>query len=99
MTRSVHVTIDLVSPVDDRSSDPIRLAPRVRSLDGLRIGLLDNRKGNADVLLERLAEALAQDGAVIGMRLEKVIFSRPATSEQLDQLADGADVVLEAIGD
>jgi hypothetical protein len=90
---------DFVSPVDDRPADALARAPRLTSLDGVRLGLLDNRKGNGDVLLERLAERLAADGARVALRVEKRIFSRPASAEDLERLASGADAVLTAIGD
>jgi hypothetical protein len=90
---------DFVSPVDQRDADALAPAPRLSGLAGARLGLLDNRKGNGDVLLERLAERLAGDGARVGVRVEKRIFSRPASAEDLDRLVAGADAVLTAIGD
>ncbi len=91
--------IRLVSPTDDRTVLQAPLAPRAAQLDGLRIGLLDNRKGNAGVLLERVAERLAPSGVVVGVRTEKRIFSRPATADQIEQLALHSDAVVLAIGD
>lgn len=89
----------LVSPVDARAADAVRLATRLDDLSGCRLGLLDNRKGNANVLLEMLAAQLSHDGAVSGRLLEKRIFSRPATAENLAELASSSDAVLTAVGD
>ena len=47
-------TYELVSPIDDHPSGRRQLAPRLESVAGLNLGLLDNRKGNANVLLERV---------------------------------------------
>ncbi len=91
--------LDLISPTDERGALPRALAPRAAQLDGLRLGLLDNRKGNADLLLARLAERMAPAGAVVSLRVEKRIFSRPATPEQLSRLAEHSDAVVLAIGD
>lgn len=91
--------IQMVSPTDDRGAVPTRLAPRAARLEGLRIGLLDNRKGNAGVLLERVAERLAPSGVAVALRVEKRIFSRPATPEQVRRLAEHSDAVVLAIGD
>ena len=91
---------ELVVPTDDRPAEGRRLAPRPASLTGLRLGLLDNRKGNANVLLERLAQRLAaEQGLGQVVREEKHIFSRPAAPDQLDRLALACDVVITAIGD
>ncbi len=93
-------TYELVLPTDDRSAEARRPAPRPAALAGLRLGLLDNRKGNANVLLERVAERLvAEYGVQHVERLEKQIFSRPVTPEQLDHLAAACDAVVTAIGD
>lgn len=91
--------LDLVSPVDDRVADPIDLAPRIASLEGSRIGLLDNRKGNANLLLQRIGELLASRGATVTTTAEKRIFSRPATEQQLSELASATEAVVTAIGD
>lgn len=91
---------ELVLPTDARRPDECRPAPRVPSLDGLRIGLLDNRKGNGNVLLARVAEQLATHHNPAGFELEeKRIYSRPAADEQLDRLAERCGAVITAIGD
>ena len=93
-------TYELVSPVDDRRGEDRRLAPRLESLAGARVGLLDNRKGNANVLLARLDEKLRREYAVASVHWEeKPIFSRPATDKQLDRLVEHCDAVITAIGD
>ena len=91
---------ELVLPIDPQAAEARRSAPRLESLAGCRLGLLDNRKGNANVLLERVGERLvAQHGVARLEREEKPIFSRPSTPEQLDRLARSCDAVIAAIGD
>ena len=82
------VTPDTVKPLSKR---------RAR-LDGLRIGVLDNSKPNADVLLGRVAERLAEraGGASI-RRWQKPGASNPAL--MIDEIAGAADVVLTGSGD
>ena len=60
--------------------------------------MLDNSKPNADVLLDRVAEALAAGagGATI-RRWTKPGSSRPA--EMIDEIAAAADVVLTGSAD
>ena len=74
------------------------LARRPSSLAGLRIGVLDNSKPNADVLLGRVAERLAERaaGATIH-RWQKPGASIPAA--MLDAVVAGADVLLTASAD
>ena len=64
----------------------------------VRIGVLDNSKPNADVLLGRVAELLAAGapGASI-RRWTKPGSSRPAA--MLDEIAAASDVVLTGTAD
>jgi hypothetical protein len=74
------------------------LAPRPRDLRGLRLGVLDNSKPNADQLLDRVAELLAQrTGAGPIQRWTKPGSSVPAADH--DALAAGADVFLTGSAD
>jgi hypothetical protein len=75
-------------------------SPRVRKLQGLRLGLLDNTKWNANKLLRGVRDRLAQKhafGTVNYYRKES--FSLAATPELLAEIAAGNDVVITAIGD
>jgi hypothetical protein len=74
------------------------LARRPPSLGGLRIGVLDNSKPNADVLLGRVAERLAAraPGARI-RRWQKPGASHPAA--MLDEIVAAADVLLTGSAD
>ena len=76
------------------------LAPRVRSLDGLRLGILDNTKWNANKLLRELRDRLQAEhrlGAVNYYR--KASFSRFAAPELIATIRAENDIVLTAIGD
>ena len=75
-------------------------APRVASLDGLVLGLLDNNKWNAQKLLRQLEQELkATNKLKEVVYLRKPYFSRPAFPEMIEQLATGADVVVTALAD
>ena len=90
---------DLLLPIDPEVERPKHLAAGVPSLDQKVLGLLDNRKGNADQLLLRLGERLGERYALRDIvYLTKPIFSRPAPEGQVDQLK-GCDVVLTALAD
>ncbi len=89
----------LVPPVDPRMMESRALAPRPGDLAGARVGLLDNRKGNANVLLEAIGQRLVRDhGAASCELLVKPIFSRPSPPELLDKLAS-FDAVVTAVAD
>ena len=67
---------------------------------GLRFGLLDNSKGNADHLLRFIVEgvkALLPVASVVALRKDSV--SLPAPADILDRLAAESDYVLSAMGD
>ena len=90
---------DLVAPVDLLVHSQARPAQRPATLDGKRIGLLNNSKGNADHLLERVALRLGERYREVEfLRLTKPIFSRVAPDDQLEQLRK-CDLVITAIAD
>ena len=63
----------------------------------MRLGVLDNSKPNADALLGRIAEALAQRTGVSIRRWVKPGSSVPAADH--DALAAGADVFITGSAD
>jgi len=68
---------------------------------GIRLGVLDNSKGNADHLLRFIVEQLATSGVAVSsvVMTRKASVSLPAPAEILDQLAKEADVVVSAMAD
>ena len=90
---------DLLLPIDPEVERPKALAPGLPTLDKKVLGLLDNRKGNADRLLLRIGERLGERyGLKDVVYLTKPIFSRPAPGEQIAQLKE-CDLVLTALAD
>jgi hypothetical protein len=93
-------TIPVYDPRGVVDAAPLATSPRVRKLEGLRLGLLDNTKWNANKLLRGVRDRLAQKhafGAVNYYRKES--FARAATPELLTQIAAENDIVITAIGD
>jgi len=80
--------------------DPIPLGRRVTRLNGLRLGVLSNRKWNGNKLLRHVVAALEADidFASVTFR-EKESFSKNADPGLLDEIAADNDIVLTAIGD
>ncbi|MQA32086.1 UGSC family (seleno)protein [Modestobacter roseus] len=76
------------------------LAPRRADLAGARIGLLENTKHNAALLLDEIAGHLERDrGATTVLRRTKTAFALPMPAELLEELTRECDVVLVGVGD
>lgn len=77
-----------------------RMAQRKRSLEGLRLGILDNSKWNANKLLRGASVALGKEikFAVINYYV-KESFSKDASPQLIEEIARENDIVLTAIGD
>jgi hypothetical protein len=80
------------------SSSPV--AARQIKAGGLRLGILDNSKGNADHLLRFIAEGIQAALPVTSVvSLRKNSVSLPAPGEILDRLGQEADFVVSAMAD
>jgi hypothetical protein len=90
--------IEIVNPLGIPRRQVSNLAPRrYDSLEGRRIGLLDNNKPNADKFLQIIGELLRARHADI-----QLVAKRKMTrmeSDGLAQLAGDCDVVINAFAD
>ena len=67
---------------------------------GTRLGLIDDSKRNADVLLEELAELLRTRYEIASVKWHrKPSASRPADPDALKELVEESDSIIVAIGD
>lgn len=74
-------------------------ARRPPSLAGQVIGLLDNTKEGADIILHTVGEALIQRyGAARFIVHKKETFSKTATSELINEMAGEVQIVVSALG-
>ena len=90
----------LVVPEAPASSAAVAAESRKAGESGLRLGVLDNSKGNADHLLRFIVEgvrAALPVASVVALRKESV--SLPAPGPILDQLATESDFVVTAMAD
>ena len=89
-----------VSPEAPPPAQAIPAASKPARVTGLRLGLLDNSKSNADHLLRFLAEAAGDSVEITALVKErKYSASRPLDDAALDKLAQETDFVLSAMAD
>ena len=90
----------LVNPITEPVTAPFAGAPRLPTLAGARLGLIDDSKRNADGLLAELSEILRTRYEIAGVQWHrKPSASRPADPAALAALAQDCDAVVIAIGD
>ncbi|MBV9192740.1 MAG: hypothetical protein JO168_01260 [Solirubrobacterales bacterium] len=76
------------------------LAPRVRDITGLRVGLLDNAKPNAQLVLQTVAAQLSarhQLGEVT--TYTKSYFGTPVEDDLAGEIASSCDFAIAGVGD
>jgi hypothetical protein len=94
------MSIRIYSPEGVAVPSPHGAAEPVAALSGARIGLLDNGKPNAALLLTALADRVAaRTGARIEIVTAKSTAATPAEPGVLEELATRADVVLTGSAD
>ena len=81
-------------------AERIMPASRVAALAGLRLGILDNTKWNANRLLRKTADRLGQHYRFAAVNYyQKESFSKSADPALITEIAGANDIVLTAIGD
>jgi len=90
----------LVVPEAPAPAATVAAEARKAGNSGLRLGVLDNSKGNADHLLRFIVEgvkAAVPVASVVSLRKDSV--SLPAPGAILDELAAESDIVVSAMAD
>ena len=81
-------------------TEPLALARRASRLDGLRLGVLDNTKWNANRLLRKTVGKLQEEFSFsLVNHYRKESFSKDADGALIQTIAADNDIVLTAIGD
>ncbi|MBN9110042.1 MAG: hypothetical protein J0I34_14795 [Pseudonocardia sp.] len=91
-------SVVFLDPTDETRPAARAAIERPRSLDGLRIGLLDINKSRGDVFLDRLEELLTGRGLAV-TRYAKPTFTRPMPPDLRREITAQCDVVIEALAD
>lgn len=89
----------LVNPLDERGASAGPPAPRLNSLGGKTLALLDISKPGGSHFLDRLEEILTErHGVARVVRVTKPTYTKPAPSSLVEKLAF-VDGVIEALAD
>jgi hypothetical protein len=92
--------VEIVSPEGQLSDRRHHLTPRLETLEGVTLGVLDNAKPNANHLLRTIAERLRQGyGVARVVEFSKGISGVPASPDTVAALAKECAVVLTGSGD
>ena len=92
--------MDVLEPAGSTAIDAKALARRPAALSGAVVGVLDNSKPNARVLLERVAAGLRERFGAREVRIwRKPTSSSGATRAVLDEIAATCTVALTASAD
>ena len=91
--------LGFVDPTAGGGIKKIALAPRPSDLSGKVVGLIDNTKEQADIILRTIGEALCERYGVERVIIRrKEHYSKPATGEMIDEMAKEVDVAIAGLG-
>ena len=94
------MTVQIFDPTTEVTGRRIAYVPRPKSLDGLRIGLVDNTKHNSDQLLLRIASLLERDhGAKAHVIRRKHSAGAAPHAEIIEEFKANCDVIVAGVGD
>jgi hypothetical protein len=93
------MTVKILRPDGVVTEPPHRLAPARATLAGARIGVLDNLKPNAGLLLTSVADQLAARAKAPAPLVLTKNAAKPAPPEVLEQLAKEVDLVITGSAD
>ncbi len=88
----------LLDPTSERSLAIRAAAPRLATIDGATIGLLDISKPRGDLFLNRIEERIKQRGGKV-IRFAKPTFAKAAPANLRHEIATQCDAVIEALAD
>jgi len=91
--------LPFIDPTRGGSKTKLQRAPRPMDLAGKVVGLLDNTKEQADIILETFGEDLRKRYGVADVVFRrKAYFSKPASAQLIDEMANKVQVAIAAVG-
>ncbi len=94
------MTVQILDPTTEVSGRRIAYVPRPKSLQGLRVGLIDNTKHNSDQLLMRIAGILEKEHGTKSHVIRRKKSSGAAPhAEIIEEYKANCDVIVAGVGD
>ena len=91
--------LPFIDPTAGGGKARVALAPRPMDLAGKVVGLLDNTKEQGELILRTLGDALRERYGVARVVVRrKEHYSKPGTSELIDEMAKEVQVAIAAVG-
>jgi hypothetical protein len=91
--------LPFIDPTRSGAKTKLGRAPRPMDLAGKVVGLLDNTKEQADIILETVARALRERYGVADVIIRrKEYYSKPAAAELINDMANKVQVAIAAVG-
>jgi hypothetical protein len=91
--------MNVLDPTIAMEEEPIDYAPRPTEVRGLRVGIIENTKKNAEAVLTRLGHKLKTTYAMNADFLLHKAQRAPLTDAQITELRNKVDFVIAGIGD
>ena len=92
--------MQLYSPLSTAPKRKAFRAPALATIDGMRIGILENGKLNAEEMLNELAALFVErNGCTVRKLASKRNPSAPAPANTLVQVAQEVDFLITGLGD
>jgi hypothetical protein len=92
--------IRVFDPTTAPKAQALRYAPRPTTLQGKKVGLVENTKYNSDKLLLKIGRILEQEYGVAGVLLRRKRGAGvPAHAEIIDEIERQCDAVIAGVGD
>ncbi len=93
-------TIRVVNPAAEMASKGLTLAPRLRALQGLRIGIIDNKKHMAGPFLDATKRLLEERYGVASFEhFHKYSASIRTPPDVIEQISRTCDAVITGVAD
>ena len=87
-------TVRVFDPTGHVQVTEVEAAPRPASLDGLRPGILENRKANARLLMESMIDALRERADLGPLTVGSKPVAGPPSKATAAELAKNCDFIL-----
>ena len=95
----MNASSGFIDPSASAGASVIALAPRPANLQGLVVGLLDNTKEQADIILDTIGNTLRERyGVARVVTRRKTHYSKTAPDDLINAMAQEVQIAIAAVG-